>query len=160
MKRTTVLLLVVLSLAGCKTRRNRVERVVDTALTPPSVEREQHQGPDLSFLHLKWAKLGLAAGESSTVELDLVNRGTVAAGPFRVAVWVCTDNAITANKQLAGSVEVGGLPVGNPQRQVITFVAPTEKRGYAIAIEVDDRKQVEGDDRRNNASGVERLWVR
>jgi hypothetical protein len=55
---------------------------------------------------------------------------------------------------------VGGLATGATQHAVITFTAPAEARGYAIGVEVDDRKQVAGDDRQNNTAGHERLWVR
>lgn len=159
MKHHLALALIALSLSACKTKRHHVESVADAAFGPRPVEREQHAGPDPAPMNVKWMALGLKSGESSTVELDLVNRGAAAAGPFRVVVWTCTDNAITARRQLAGSLEVPGLPLHAPQHVVVPFTAPTEKRGYVIALEVDDLKQVAGDDRDNNRSATERLWV-
>lgn len=89
-----------------------------------------------------------------------MNRGEQPAGPFRVAVYATFGGSVvTAKKTLLGSADVGSL-ASQAQHVVVTFTAPATPGGYAVGIEIDDQRQVSGDDRSNNTSGPAQLIVR
>lgn len=156
------LVLVPLLLAGwgCSGgNRPAVERTVNAVTAPRPVSRPRHAGPDPSFINLKWGPLLLAPGGTSTAELDVVNRGEQPAGPFRVAVYATLGRVVTANRTLLGSADVASLASG-AQHAVVQFTAPATAGSYAVGIEIDDQRQVSGDDRSNNTSGPAQLIVK
>lgn len=156
------LLWVPLLLAGCRgssSNRPAVERAVNSITGPREVSRPRHAGPDLAFVNLKWGPLALAPGGAGTVQLDVVNRGEQPAGPFRVAVYATLGRVVTANKTLLGTADVASL-AGQAQPVVVKFTAPAAAGSYAVGIEIDDQRQVAGDDRRNNTSGPAQLLVK
>jgi hypothetical protein len=150
-----------LLLSACTSggNRHRVETAVG-AVTTPRRQIDARTAPDAAFINLTYAKLQLAPGEASTVELDVINRGQDPTGPFRVAVYATLGRVVTANRTLLGSVEVSTQTNAGPQHLVIPITAPAQPGSYAIGVEVDDRRQVPGDDRDNNRSGPSQLLVR
>lgn len=146
---------------GCSGgNRPAVERTVNSVTAPRSVSRPRHAGPDPSFVNLKWGPLHLAPGGTSTAELDVVNRGEQPAGPFRVAVYATFGGSVvTAKKTLLGAADVASL-AGQAQHLVVPFTAPAAPGGYAVGIEIDDQRQVPGDERSNNTSGAAQLIVK
>lgn len=156
------LVLIPLLLAGCGCsggNRPVVERAVNAVTAPRLSSPPRRTGPDPSFANLKWGSLQLAPGGTSTAELDLVNRGEQPAGPFRVAVYATLGRVVTANRTLLGSADVGSL-ASQAQHVVVKITAPATAGSYAVGIEIDDQRQVSGDDRSNNTSGPAQLIVR
>lgn len=157
------LCLVALLLTACKgTSPPAAENVGDSPLFAPSTDSgpQRAAAADVAFSAVRYAGLQLAPGATSTVEVDVVNHGQQGSGPFRVAVWASLGRVVTANKTLLGSTGVADVPNGGQVQVVIPITAPSQTGTYAIAIEVDDQKQVPGDDRSNNESGPEQLVVR
>lgn len=156
------LVLGALLFAGCRGsagNRPAVERAVGAVTTPRGASRPRWEGPDPSFVNLKWGSLHLAPGAASSAELDLVNRGEQPAGPFRVAVYASPGSVVTANRTLLGAAEVDGLGASG-RHMVIPFRAPATPGGYAVGIEIDDERRVSGDSRNNNQSGPAQLIVK
>jgi hypothetical protein len=156
------LVLVPVLLAGCRGsagNRPALERTVNAVTSPRASSAPRRVAPDPSFMNLKWGPLVLAPGGTSTAELDVVNRGEQPAGPFRVSVYATLGRVVTAKRTLLGSTEVGSL-AGQPQHVVVTFAAPAAAGSYAVGIEIDDQRQVAGDDRGNNTSGPAQLIVK
>ena len=140
--------------------RPAVERAANAVFAPRPVSRPRHPGPDPTFMNLKWGPLALAPGGTSTVELDLVNRGEQPAGPFRIAVYATPGGSVvTANKTLLGTADVASLG-SSGHHVVVPFTAPATPGGYAVGIEIDDQRQVSGDHRGNNTSGPALLNVK
>jgi hypothetical protein len=160
-RRLSAALAVVLFSAGCTPQQSR--RARESARSwegVPHVKAEKRVAPDVTFTNLKYAKLHLAVGEASTVELDVINRGQEPSGPFRVAVFASPGGVVTANRVLLGSASVESLTNERAQPLRIPITAPDKPGGYAIAIEVDDQRQVPNDDRANNRSGPSQLIVK
>ena len=160
--KVTCALLIPLLFAGCRGssgNRSKVERAVGAVTEPRGVSRPRWEGPDPAFVNLKWGALQLAPGGQSTAEIDLVNRGERAAGPFRVAVYATLGRVVTANRTLLGSVAVDGLGASG-RRLIIPFTAPATPGSYAVGIEIDDEGRVSGDNRANNKSGPAQLLVK
>lgn len=154
-------LVALLLLPGCKARNRR--HTLETgvgAVTEPRQTIDRRVAPDAAYINLTYTNLLLAPGGSSTVELDVVNRGQDPTGPFRVAVYATLGRVVTSKRTLLGSVEVGSLTNAGPQHLVIPITAPAQPGSYAIGIDVDDQRQVPGDDRANNTSGPSQLLVR
>ena len=146
--------------AGCSGgNRAATERAVGAVTAPRSSSPPRRTGPDPSFVNLKWGSLQLAPGGTSTAELDVVNRGEQPAGPFRVAVYATLGRVVTANRTLLGSTNVESL-AAQAQHVVVTITAPAAPGSYAVGIEIDDQRQVSGDDRSNNTSGPAQLIVK
>lgn len=155
------LALLPLLLLGCSGgNRPAVERAVN-AVTAPRVlpKRPPHAGPDPAFINLKWGPMALAPDAGGTVEFDLINRGEQPFGPFRVGVYGNLGTVVTGRRTLFGSAEVPP-PEGGPRRVAVSFKAPATAGHYAVEIELDDLRQVPGDDRTNNKSAPERLIVK
>ncbi len=153
-------LVLLLAGGGCAGgNRPAVERAVNAVTAPRSTSRPRHAGPDPAFVNLKWGPLQLAPGGTGTAELDVVNRGEQPAGPFRVAVYATLGRVVTANRTLLGSADVGSL-AAQAQHVVVRFTAPATAGSYAVGIEIDDQRQVPGDERSNNTSGPAQLLVR
>lgn len=145
---------------GCSGgNRPAVERAVNSVTGPRSVSRPRWEGPDPSFMNLKWGPMMLAPGATGTVEFDVINRGEKPFGPFRAAVYGNLGTVVTGKKTLLGSADVAPLE-GGPRRVVITFTAPQPAGYYALDVELDDQRQVPGDDTTNNRSAPERLIVK
>ena len=151
---------VLLILAGCSGgNRPAVERAVNSVTGPRGTSRPPRQEPDPAFLNLKWGPMALAPGAAGTVEFDVVNRGEKPFGPFRAGVYGNLGTVVTGKRTLLGSAEVQPLE-GGPRRVVIPFTAPGTSGYHALEIELDDQRQVSGDDRTNNKSAPERLIVK
>lgn len=139
--------------------RHAVEKAVGS-VTAPRSSSSSRKTPDPSFINLKWGPLQLAPGATSTAELDLVNRGEQPTGPFRVGVFATAGSSVvTANKKLLGSVDIDSL-ASQPQHVIVTITAPATPGSYAVGIEIDDLRQLRGDDRGNNHSGPAQLFVK
>lgn len=155
------LLLLPLLVAGCSGgNRPALERTVNAVTAPRASTPPRRTAPDASFMNLKWGSLHLAPGGTTTAELDVVNRGEQATGPFRVAVYATPGGSVvTANKTLLGSTDVASL-VHRVERVVVTITAPVKAGSYAVGVEIDDLRQVPGDERNNNTSGAALLIVK
>jgi subtilase family serine protease len=136
-----------------------VERTVNAVTVPGSSNAPRRTAPDPSFINLKWGPLQLAPGGTSTVEVDVVNRGEHPSGPFRVAVYATLGRVITANRTLLGSTEIESLE-NQAKHVIVQITAPAVAGSYAVGIEIDDQRRVPGDDRSNNTSGPAQLLVR
>lgn len=151
---------VLLLLAGCSGgNRPAVERAVNAVTSPKLPKPAPHEGPDAAFINLKWGLMTLAPGAAGTVEFDVVNRGQKPYGPFRVGVYGNPGTVVTGKKQLLGTAEVPAYE-GKPRRVVVAFTAPATSGWHALDVELDDLKQVPGDDLTNNRSAPERLIVK
>lgn len=149
----------VLAAWGCSgNNRHDLERSVN-AVTGSKSSAPRRRTPDLSFVNLKWGPLQLAPGGTSTAELEVVNRGEMTAGTFRVAVYATLGRVVTADRTLLGSTEVKSLSA-QAQRVIVTFTAPATAGSYAVGVEIDDQRQVTSDDRSNNTSGPAQLLVK
>jgi len=154
------LLTLVLAAWGCAGgNRPAVERTVNAVTAPHSSAPPRHAAPDPSFVNLKWGPLLLAPGGTGTAELDVVNRGEQPAGPFRVAVYATLGRVVTGNRTLLGFADVASVST-QPQHVVVKITAPATPGSYAVGIEIDDQRQVPGDDRSNNTSGPAQLLVK
>ena len=156
------LLWIPLLLAGCRSsgsNRADVERAVNSVTGPRQVSRPPRKEPDPAFLNLKWGPMLLAPGAAGRVEFDLINRGETPFGPFRVGVYGNLGSVVTGKKALLGSADVQPLE-GKPRRVVVPFTAPATAGYYAVDVELDDLRQVPGDDTTNNRSAPERLIVK
>jgi hypothetical protein len=156
-----VLLSLLLAGCGCSGgNRHAVERAVGAVTAPRTSPPPRRIAPDPSFLNLKWGSLHLAPGGTTTAELLVVNRGEQPTGPFRVAVYATPGGTVvTANRTLLGSTDVASL-ASQGQPVVVTITAPAKAGSYAVGIEIDDLRQVPGDERSNNTSGPAQLVVR
>ena len=149
-----------LAACGCAGgNRASVERSVNAVTAPKGSSAPRKPNPDPAFINLKWGPLQLAPGGPGTVELDLLNRGEQPVGPFRVAVYATLGRVVTANRTLLGSADIASLAT-QAQHVVVTFTAPGAPGSYAVGIEIDDQRQVPGDDRTNNTSGPSQLFVK
>ena len=149
-----------LLLAGCRGgNRPAVERAVNAVTAPRGASRPPHPGPDPAFVNLKWGPLVLAPGAVGTVELDVINRGERPFGAFRVGVYGNLGSVVTGKKELLGTAEVAPLE-GGPRHLVVRYTAPATPGRYALDVELDDQRQVPGDDLTNNRSAPVQLVVK
>ena len=80
--------------------------------------------PDLRMVSLAFSPTQLDAGQSVTISESVLNQGLEVAGPFRVGVFLSTDDEITSADTLLGFRSLGGLNVGEDSMVSAPLVVP------------------------------------
>ncbi len=80
--------------------------------------------PDLRMVSLDFSPAQLDAGQSMLINESVTNQGLVAAGPFRVGIFLSLDPEITTSDALLGFRALGGLSVGETSPVSAPLVVP------------------------------------
>ncbi|MCB9915900.1 MAG: hypothetical protein H6828_12285 [Planctomycetes bacterium] len=110
--------------------------------------------PDLLVTQLAFSPSQLDAGQSLSVSETAANQGLVAAGPFRVGIYLSADDEVTVDDRLIGFRAVAGLQVGETSAASAPLVVPSDTPGgtYHLGAIVDYEAGVLEENEDNNAT--------
>ncbi|HRV82769.1 MAG TPA: CARDB domain-containing protein, partial [Planctomycetota bacterium] len=99
---------------------------------------------------------GWSLPEPFTITAPVSNTGELAAGAFRLGIYLSSDTTIDANDVLLGSINVAGLTVGaNTQvSQSVEIPAGTLAGTYHIGTWADDLGSVQESGRESNNTAI------
>lgn len=108
--------------------------------------------PDLIVTAFSFAPSQVDAGQSLSVDETVANQGLVAAGPFRVGVYLSEDTDVTTDDRLIGFRSVAGLDVGASSVASAPLTVPSDTPGgvYFVGAIADHEGGVLEEDEDNN----------
>jgi PQQ-dependent dehydrogenase (s-GDH family) len=108
--------------------------------------------PDLSLSNFNTAN-SAASGTQVNFNVDIKNTGTAAVnGNYVVAVYLSTDNVLTANDPQIGLINTGGTPIGTISQVLSAFTLPngTAIGNYFLITKIDRDNAIAESDENNN----------
>jgi len=121
-----------------------------------TVQAQIPPGPDLVAMTPTGPSGSMAVQTPFTITAPVSNTGELAAGAFRLGIYLSSDTTIDANDVLLGSINVAGLTVGaNTQvSQSVEIPAGTLAGTYHIGTWADDLGSVQESGRESNNTAI------
>ena len=109
--------------------------------------------PDLVMNALEFSPFLVDAGQSITVSEEVLNQGLLAAGPFRVGIYLSEDGTVTTGDHLIGFRSLAGLDIGQTSSAAAPLVVPSDVGGgfFHVGAVADHEEHVVEEDEENNA---------
>jgi subtilase family serine protease len=117
-----------------------------TVTTPPR--------PDLRMSQLEFSPAELDVGQALSVSEEVLNQGLMPAGPFRVGIYLSSDDQLTVDDHLIGFRALAGLGIGEASSVAAPVVVPASVGAgtfHVGAIADHEGLVVESDEDNNGA---------
>jgi len=136
-------------LGGAQAESDEFDNALVAAVT---LQVNQPPRADLVMTALDFSPFVVDAGQPITVAETTLNQGLLAAGPFRVGIYLSADDEVTTADRLIGFRSLAGLDIGQSSSASAPLVVPSDVGGghYQVGAIADHQDGVVEEDEENN----------